>query len=411
MWSITSLHCNGVSANNVYSCDGLPILKTLRGPEGSKYRFVVGAVGYLDIEDTGYQAGGPRAQSLLINGELTYWYDGSGTLNLTLSGAGRFELFGNGNALSGTLLPLPQLAGETIDNFRRMIDMKIVPYQDPPSGSPKSDAEIAALGDQYFPDDPYRFDKAMCLYDWTTSSFIRQDLFHQLQYTEAEGNPLDLKTMAQVIFDCDYPGYTHTDANFMNQFTMKPVATEPELYDGLLEVYERVKPLAIAEMNLQIISLLCLPKPTVAAYPQLYRGAMPMTGGYDTSDFSPSMFEYPGNANTTVPLKQALSEALDGILSEGNIITTKGPWSFSNDLDGAKVWQNGILITCNPPEGAVNWPACADITAFSLNPETFEINVPPVTRYRIDSYEWITINDKPVCHFTMTMLGYCVEPY
>lgn len=412
MWAITSLNPVGLASENIYSCDGLPILDTVRGPEGSKYRIIVGSYGYLDIEDTGHQTGGPHYWTLLINGDQTYWYDGQGSLALSVSSQGAYELTGDGNSFTGVLKPLPTIAGETLTNFVKMIDMKIVPYQNPPSGTPKSVDQLTALGKQYYGEsDPYSFYKAMCLYDWTSASFIRQDLFHQLQYTEAEGNPLDLTTMAQVIYGCNYPGYTHVDANFMNQFTLKPVSTEAELYQALLGVYETVKPLAISEMNLQIMSLLTLPKPTVAAYPQLYRGAMPMSGGYDTSDFAPSLFEFPGNANTTVPLKQSLADALNGILSDGNVITTKGPWSFSNDLDGAKVWQNGILITCNPPEGATVWPGCADITPFSLNPDTFEINVPPVTRYRIDSYEWITINDKPVCHFTMTMLGYCVEPY
>jgi len=193
---------------------------------------------------------------------------------------------------------------------------------------------------------------------------------------------------------------------------MKPATSEDDVYTQLLGVYQTIHPLAIAEMNVQILALLGLPQPTTAQYPQLYRGAMPMSGGYNTSDFSPSFYEFPGNIGpTSTPLIQDLTDALGGILSEGNIITTKGPWSFSNDLDGAKVWQNGILITCNPPVGSTVWPGCADITNFSLNPDTFEINVAPVTRYRIDSYEWITINDKPVCSFTMTMLGYCYAPF
>lgn len=169
--------------------------------------------------------------------------------------------------------------------------------------------------------------------------------------------------------------------------------------------------MAIAEMNVQVDALLALEPPSVAEYPQLYRGAMPLSGGYNPGDFAPSLFEFSGNAGpTTDPLYQAFDDALNGILQPGKIITTKGPWSFSNDEAGAKVWQNGILITLNPPAGAVAWPSCADITPFSLNPDTFEVNMPPVTRYRIDAYEWITIKDKPVCHFSMTHLGYSVEP-
>ena len=36
--------------------------------------------------------------------------------------------------------------------------------------------------------------------------------------------------------------------------------------------------------------------------------------------------------------------------------------------------------------------------------------MPPPTRYRIESYEWITIKENLCAHMTMTHLGYCAEP-
>lgn len=411
MWYITQCNFPGGDLLKTYCCDGQPILGPRRGPEGSHYRIMAGTAGYLDIIDTGHQLNGPHWWSLSINGQ-TFWYDGNGSVELTFNTNGTFTATGDGNTISGKLTPIPRMEDGNAAGLQKMLTMGIVPYLDPPSGTPKSNAGLKALADQYFPGDPYGFDMAMALYDWTTSSFIRQDLFHQLQYTSMEGHPLDLPTIARVIWNCDYPGYSAKDANFMNQFAMKPATSEADVYNQLLGVYETIKPLAMAEMNVQILGLLGLAQPTTSEYPQLYRGAMPMSGGYDTSNFSPSLFEFAGNNGPrSDPLMQDLSTALDGVLAEGNIITTKGPWSFSNDLEGAKVWQNGILITCNPPEGSSVWPGCADITNFSLNPDTFEINVAPVTRYRIDHYEWIKIQGKPVCSFTMTMLGYCCEPY
>ncbi|MEM7792577.1 MAG: hypothetical protein AAF546_14325 [Verrucomicrobiota bacterium] len=410
MWTLSQFDFPG-DETKAYACDGYPIINHPRGNEGVRYRFVAGTLGYLDIVDLLKQPGGPEDYALTFNGQL-FWYSGEGSIEITIHVDGTFTVSGNGNLFSHNLHELPLLEGPNVDGLRQMVTMKIVPYQNPPSGQPKTDAELQALADTYFPDNHYGFDMAMAIYDWTSANFIRQDLFHQLQYTGIDGHPLDLATIARVIWGCDYPGYSPSDPNFMNQFTMKPASSEADVYEQLLNVYQTIKPLAIAEMNVLKIALLNLNQPTVAAYPQLYRGAMPMTGGYNTSDFSPSMFEYGGNAGPiSDPLVQAFNDALEDTLAPGRIITTKGPWSFSNDLDGAKVWQNGILITCNPPEGAIVWPSCADITPFSLNPDTFEINVPAVSRYRINSYEWITIKDKPVCHFTMTMLGYSVEPF
>lgn len=403
MWNITQLQLTPTSPKQVFACDGWPILNQDRDSGSGLCRILVGTWGYLDI----VASNDSSTSTLTFNGQA-YNYTGTASLSLSINESGDFTVEIESSQVSGVITPLPALAGPISDAFQEMLKLKMVPYQNPPSGTPKTPTEIQALADQYFPGDPFGFNKAMALYDWTSASFIRQDLFHQLRYTGLPGQPLDLNTMARVIWGCDYPGYTAKDANFMHAFLMQPATSEQDVYNQLRGTYQQVSPLAAAEMEIQEQAILSLEPVSVSDYPQLYRGAMPMTGGYNTSDFSPSMFEYPGNwGPEDEPLIQSLQDALNGTLEPGRIITTKGPWSFSNDLDGAKVWQNGILITCNPPAGATFWPGSADITAFSLNPGTFEINMPPPSRYRIDSYEWITIQGQPVCSFTMTHLGYC----
>lgn len=406
MWTITQIEIRPNSPKQVYACDGQPIANQNRDSDSGLCRILIGTWGYLDI----VASSNGTTSYLSFNGQ-PYSYTGTASVTLTIDEAGDYTAQIDDSQITGVITPLPALAGPISEAFQEMLNLKMVPYQNPPSGTPKTPTEIQALADQYYPGDPFGFEKAMTLYDWTSASFIRQDLFHQLRYTGLSGQPLDLTTMARVIWGCDYPGYTAKDANFMHAFLMQPATSEEDVYNQLLGTYQQVSPLAAAEMIIQEQAILDLEPVSVSAYPQLYRGAMPMAGGYDTSDFSPSMFEYPGNwGPDDIPLVQSLRDALNGTLETGRIITTKGPWSFSNDLDGAKVWQNGILITCNPPEGASFWPGSADITAFSLNPDTFEINMPPPNRYRIDSHEWITIQGKPVCHFTMTHLGYCATP-
>ncbi|MGJ8653937.1 MAG: hypothetical protein ACSHX8_11735 [Opitutaceae bacterium] len=412
MWTISNF--NVTDSIQLYASDGKPIENVARDESEGVCRIVISPFGYIDFESQAHDSEGLTYFTLTANGQvINYTSDLSVAVSVSV---GSFTMTGPEGAVTGTLTAFPPLTGTTIEAFREMIRIQIVPYQDPPPPTvPKTDAELQTLASQYFPGNPYGFDLAMALYDWTSASFIRQDLFHQLEYTAMAGAPLDLPSMAKVIFGCSYPGYSYEDANFMNQFMMKPSTSEQDIYNQLLTVYQKVKPLAAAEMDVFANGVLSLPGISVAEYPQLYRGAMPLSGGYDTGDFSPSMFEFPGNAGPdNQPLYQALDAALQGTLTPGSIITTKGPWSFSNDLAGAKVWQNGILITLNPPPGATHWPGAGDITAFSINPGTFEINMPPPTRYRIESYQWEIIekDGKPqnVCHFTMTHLGYCVEP-
>ncbi|HAV13042.1 MAG TPA: hypothetical protein DCX06_06065 [Opitutae bacterium] len=407
MWTITSF--NVADAIQLYACDGKAVLNAGRSEDDGICRIVFSPIGYIDFSSQAKEEGGLTYFILTVNGQqINYTSDLSVTISISGS---NFTVTGPEGPLTGAFTPFPELTGTTINNFQQMIDTKIVPYQDPPSGTPKSTAELQALAAKYFPENGNGYYLAMALYDWTSSSFIRQDLFNQLQYTGVVGKPLDLVTISRVIWGCNYPGYSVKDANFMNQFMMTPANSLEDVYTQLQGVQAELKPLAESEMAVYSNAVVNLAPPSVEEYPYLYRGAMSMSGGYNTGDFSPSMFEFEGNNGPTfMPLYQAFSEALEGIFKPGSIITTKGPWSFSNDLAGAKVWQNGILITLRPPVGAKVWPGCANITEFSLNPGTFEIDMAPPTRYRIEGYEWTTIKDKPVCHITMTLLGYCVEP-
>ncbi|MEO0509242.1 MAG: hypothetical protein AAF065_05240 [Verrucomicrobiota bacterium] len=415
MWTLTSISYGSCAVDRFYNCDGKPLFNYTRGGLNSpKSRIMISGFGYIDILDNvtlNETKSEYEGLMIVVNG-LSICYEVEASISFVVNEDGSFALTVNDSPYSGSVHRLPKLEGKTVNAFDQMISKGIVPYLDPPPPCvQKTTKELQALAAANFPSDPLGFQKAMSLYDWTSASFIRQDLFNQLQYTSLDGHPLDLKTMARVIWGCNYPGYTHEDANFMNMFGLTPPSNEASLYQSLQRIWPDLKPLAIAEMLIYTQAILDLPWPTVKEYPKLYRGAMSMSGGYNTSDFSPSMFEFPGNAGPIdQPLVQSLDDALKGILAPGSIITTKGPWSFSNDKAGAEVWQNGILVTLNPPQGATHWPGCADITTFSINPGTFEIDMPPPCRYHVDSYEWITIKEKPVCHITMTLLGYCAEP-
>lgn len=407
MWSIASVKVNTIPAAPYYVCDGLPLEK-VRGPEGASFRLMINGLGYIDIDDVGHQPGGDHYWALDLNG-LRYWYDGQGSLDFVIEADGSFLATGQGNNVSGQLQALPAVTPQVIELFEEMMAKQIVPYQNPPSGTTKSIKELQALGDKYYPGDPNRFYFAMCLYDWTSPDFIRIDGFNQMAYTGLKGLPLDINSFAQTIWRCDYPNCTAKDADFMNMFLMKPATSEADVLQQLEPVAAQVQQYAIAETTLQINALLKLPKISSKEYPLLYRGGMAISGN-TLDNFAPSLLEFPGNEGpTSEPLVYPFDDALNTMLQPGSVITLKTPWSFSNDLAGAKVWQRGVLVTCKPPEGYSEWPGGADITAFSLNPDTFEVNFPPNTRFKIESYEWITIEGKPVCHFVMVMLGYYGE--
>ncbi|MFC1234948.1 hypothetical protein [Vibrio sp. F74] len=407
MWSISSVKVNSKRTTCYYVCDGLP-LGEARGEKGGSFRLMINGLGFVDINDIGHQPDGEHYWALDLNGQR-YWYGDQGNIEFVIENDGSFLATGHGNNTSGQLQALPAVTPEVVALFKEMMDKKIVPYQNPPSGTTKSIEELKMLGKQNYPGDPNGFDFAMCLYDWTSPDFIRTDAFNQFAYSAIKGFPLDLGSLAETIWACDYPSCTAKDANFMNMFLMKPAKSEEDVRKQLEPVATQIQKYAIAETTLQINALLKLPKVSSKEYPLLYRGGMAISGN-TLKDFAPSLREYPGNAGPiTEPLTYPFEDALDDMLKPGSIITLKTPWSFSNDLNGAKVWQRGVLITCKPPEEYDEWPGGADITDFSLNPDTFEVNFPPNTRFKIESYEWIVIEGKPVCHFTMMMLGYYGE--
>jgi len=410
MWSITKLTYNEGDLTKIYCCDGLPLFHTERGPEGHMERIMVGNLGYIDIADTGHLENGPYYWSLSIN-DAIYWYEYEAELEIAIEPDGSFRVEGDDNKLELHLKELPKLEDNIIQQFHEMIDLKIVPYLDPPVGVQKTDEQFQMLAEKYFPQDDYGFEKAIALYDWTSPNSIRQELFSLMQYTGIAGLPLDLRTMARVIWNCRFSTDSIQGEDFMNAFMLQTAASEEAIYQQLCQVYRKLQALTTAEMKLYAQAILSLNYPSVDEFPTLYRSAVPELAGYNTEDFAPSLYEYPGNwGPQEYPLIQNFEEALFGALSPGSIITSKAPWTFSNDWETTKASQNGILITCKPPEDATVWPGCANITEFSLNPEKFEINMPPPCRYRIDSYEWIDIEQKAVCHFTLTLLGYCAEP-
>ena len=404
MWFISSVNINSTRLYSSYICDGQPLTQA-RGTQGKRFRLMINGMGYIDIDDMGHQTQGTHHWALNLNGQR-YWCNGQGGIEFVIEVDGKFQAIGQGNHILGQLTPLPAVTSEVLALFKEMMDKKIVPYQNPPSGTPKSIEEIKTLAKDKYPDDANGFYFAMCLYDWTSPDFIRFDAFNQMAYTSLDTQPLDVDSLAASIWGCFYPHCTAQNTNFMNMFLMQPASSKQNVRRQLKSVAKKIQHYAIAETTLQTNALLKLPKVSTIDYPLLYRGGMAISGN-TLDNFAPSFLEFPGNKGpTTAPLLYPIEDALENMLKPGSIITTKAPWSFSNDLEGAKVWQLGILVTCKPPEGYDKWPGGADITDFSLNPETFEVNFPRDTRFLIESFEWITINDKPVCHFTMKMLGY-----
>ncbi|MEM7221105.1 MAG: hypothetical protein AAF515_22280 [Pseudomonadota bacterium] len=302
------------------------------------------------------------------------------------------------------------ITAQDVKNFELLLNEKMIPYRNVPTGTPKSVQELQDLGERYFPNSPYRLFQAESIYDWTTSDFVRFNLFTQFVYTGLPNLPLDVDRITALIWDCYYPpSYFATDADFMHMFGLPPVQSLQELREMMTPAYANIlRPLVISEFKVFTQAVLDLPPISTRDHPMLYRGAMPMAvrKGTSTRDrFGAQMLEFSGNTMAAAPLEIPLEEARVELFYPGATFRPKTCWSFSDSVAGARIWQQGIIVRAKPPPGAAYWPAGADITPFSLNPGTTEFNFPLQMKYRVERNAWTTINNQKVLVLDVIMEG------
>jgi hypothetical protein len=90
-----------------------------------------------------------------------------------------------------------------------MIARDYFPYQNVTCG--KSNDEIATLGARLFHGTPYSYTLAVAVYDWMTASFTLMVLIRVFEYTY----PLDLDSIAQMIWESDWETFTAFDHDLM----------------------------------------------------------------------------------------------------------------------------------------------------------------------------------------------------
>jgi hypothetical protein len=399
MWAIQSvINPNG---QPVSMSDGQPI-SAVRGPGGASFRMIATSLGFLDFTDTAHQANGPHWWQIVIN-EQIYWYDGEGALTVTLNADNTFQVTGDGNDISGQLLPLPLVSAADAALLDQMIELKIVPYQNIPDDPGKTDAEIEALGLQHFPFTPYSYQLAMSIYDWTTPDFARFVFFKVFAYSNVQGQPLDLTSIAEAIWSSAWPPFMPSNGDYMSSFLMKPASSYDDVYTQLEDVYQQLQAYNDAENRLAAAAFQSMPRTSVLAKQHLFSGQVDISN-LGTEHFAPEFLQFPGNLGpTNVPLQMPLNEALDDFISAGSTIRTKMIWSFTDSVTDAMHYQNGILLIANPSTGATVWDAASYITPLSDGPEKTEYTFPPGTNFLIQDVATQIIDGKTVSVITLQL--------
>ena len=299
---------------------------------------------------------------------------------------------------SGTLKPLPKILSGDISLLEEMITGGYVPYQNIPESPGKSVEDIKSLGRILFPFTAASFSLAISVYDWTTASFARMVFFKIFQYTglRQHPSPLDMTSIAHCIWASDWGPYTPRDPDFMNSFMMDPASSLHDVETQLRILAPTIYKFSEAQNRLLAAAMQAMPRTSVYSKPQLYSGQIDISQ-LTLDHFGIEFAECPANNGPmNKPLKYDFERAMATYISTGKIITTKMVWSFTDALESAMHYSNGILLVANPPVDAPVWETATYITPLSDDPKKTEYTFPLGSRFEVQSVKRIRIVNKEV---------------
>ena len=407
MWQFQSIE--NPSGAALWFSDGEP-LEVPRGGKGVSSRLIVEGQGFLDVTD--FQNGfpnGPVMDMVNLNGQVfNYTPNPSVDLTLSLPGNGTFSAtqVSKGITLSGQLKPLPVISAADVNDFNQMIEDNYVPYQNIPDAPGKTTAQIAALGLQLFPFTPYSFQLAMAVYDWTTASFTRVVLMKIFEYTSlgSAPYPLDQASIAAAIWESNWGTYTPQNVDYMNSFMMVPANSLQNVQNQLAQVAPALQTFSDVENRLLCAAFQSLPRTSIVSEPQLFSGQVDISQ-LGTEHFGIEFLQCPLNDGPVgTPLQIPLEVALDTYIQVGQVITSKMVWSFGSSLEEAMQYQNGIVLTANPPNDAWVWDTVSYITALSDDPTKIEYTFAPGSSFEVLAVAQTTVQGKQVWSITLQPL-------
>ncbi|KAL0065529.1 hypothetical protein AAF712_007440 [Marasmius tenuissimus] len=407
LWVINKVVNHGGGALSF--SDGKPVEGVTRGGSGVSCRLIDHKQGFLDIttfELVFQSLPGAKELSNLVfdfNDKRSMWPDRESTIfnvSLTISGNGTFEASlcpatdnssspPNPVTLSGVFKKFPKVSNDDAAYIDDMIARKYVPYQNIPDAPGKTDQEIRELGLRLFPWSPHSYQLAMAVYDWTTASFARMVFLKVFEYTSIDQTPppLDLRSLAQMIWQSNWKTYVPGNPDYMNSFMMKPAKTQLEVENQLTKVQSELHKFGDVENRLFAAAVQSLPRTCILAKPYLFSGQVDIQQ-MGTSRFGIEMLEFPGNkgpvGNT---LEVAFVAAERSFLKPDSIITTKMVWAFTDTEADALRYANGILLVVEPPADSLVWDTVAYVTELSDDPKKTEYIFPPGSSFRVRSID------------------------
>ncbi|UNI15742.1 hypothetical protein JDV02_002248 [Purpureocillium takamizusanense] len=420
MWQLVSILCNV----QLWFSDGHAINK-VRGGQNVSSRLIVDSGGFLDLTEfrsgpglaidangavlslrlqTGAPASCPELDHVVPWVNLTLDVHDGGMFDLSFHELPEtvIECYTT-SPVSGKLKQLPYISDSDAGYLLNMIEEQFVPYQNIPESPGKSVEEIRALGKQFFPFTRHSFELAMSVYDWTTASFARLVLMKIFQYTgiDPPPHPLDSRSITEQIWASNWSYYTPQNDSYMRSFLMKPADSLADVEAQLANVSTELQRFSDVQNRLLGAAFAALPRTAVLAKPRLYSG-QPDISQLGLEHFGIEFLECPlndGPVGTT--LVAPFGDALATYAGMGRTVTTKMVWSFTDSLEDAMHYANGIVLVAEPGDGAWVWDTAAYVTPLSDDPRKVEYTFAPGTRFKVKNIDRAAVSGKPVVVITL----------
>ena len=305
--------------------------------------------------------------------------------------------------MSGLLKPLPRISADDAQFIDTMMDKKYIPYQQIPDAPGKTTEEIKDLGARLFPFSPYSFQLAMCIYDWTTASFTRMVFMKIFEYTGIPPIPFptDQKSISEQIWASNWSYYTPQNSSFMNSFMMKPAWKPEDVRTQLETVGKDLQKLSDVENRVLSAAFKALPRTSIISKHRLFSGQVDIYQlGLD--HFSIEFLECPLNDGPVgQELVFAFADVMASYVSTGHTITTKMVWSFTDSIEDAIHYANGIVLVAEPPSDSIVWESAAYVTPLSDDPNKTEYTFAPGTQFDVKSVDHASIEGNQVVVVTL----------
>ncbi|KAL5632325.1 hypothetical protein ACGC1H_005332 [Rhizoctonia solani] len=417
MWYLSQI--TNPTGSHLWFSDGRPITERRGGPRTSS-RLIIDKQGFIDISE--FTPFGERTDVAgfldLNNWSIPYASDSLIGIELVLPGHGSFSFSLSGVssliARSCRLKPIPQVSSADANFMRQMIAKKYVPYPNVPGVPGKSAEEIRALGKQLFPFSPFSFELAMAVYDWTTASFARMVFMKIFGYTSIAQSPLplDLNSIAEMIWESNWGSYVPLNPVYMNSFMMKPAFCLFQVWIQLVRVHAKLQHFANVQNRILTAAFTSMPRTNLQHAPRLFSG-QPDIYQLGLGRVPIEFLECPLNVGPPgVELEMAFAEATKTFISPGQVITTKMVWSFADSIDIAAHYQNGLIVIAHPPyDNSRVWEEAAYITPLSNDPKKNEYTFAPGTRFRVLSVRSGSVDGKPVQFLELVVLPRRVDTF